>query len=114
MAGSFTSPSGASPKMKVGKVNRPKRTSPTGPGMAPTPEYPITDSFASDSIPSFATRRANTNNKSGFNVIPARSPAGRLSNRAETPVSRGSGKVVGRNESGHDANSRGSGGTQKK
>jgi hypothetical protein len=50
MAGSFTSPS-ASTKMKVGKVNRPKRTSPTGSGVAPHPEYPITDSFASKTIP---------------------------------------------------------------
>jgi hypothetical protein len=110
MAGSFTSPSGSPPKSKHGRGHPSKESN----RQAARPEYPITDSFASDSIPSFATRRANTNNKSGFNVIPARSPAGRLANRAETPVSRGSGKVVGRNESGRDANSRGSGGTQKK
>jgi hypothetical protein len=47
---SFTAPS-ASSKMKLGKVNRPKRTSPTGHGMNPKPEYPITDSFASKTIP---------------------------------------------------------------
>jgi hypothetical protein len=50
MAGNFTSPN-SSTKMKVGKANRPKRTSPTGHGLNPKPEYPITDSFASKSIP---------------------------------------------------------------
>jgi hypothetical protein len=76
MAGNFTSPSGAPPKMHVGKVNRPKRAAVVGTAIAPKPEYPITDSFASSSIPSFATRRANTNNKSGWNTEPSRPPHG--------------------------------------
>lgn len=50
MAGSFTSPgASSSTKMHVGKVNRPKRTK-SGEA-ANRPSYPITDSFASTSIP---------------------------------------------------------------
>lgn len=93
MAGSFTSPQGTGAKMHVGKVNRPKRTSEPHMGIPPKPEYPITDSFASDSIPGFDERRRKTNNKSGFNSKPARPPAGRLAQRAPKP-SRGHGKVV--------------------
>lgn len=113
MAGSFVSPSGSPAKMKVGKVNRPKRTSPTGSGMTPTPDYPITDSFASSSIPGFATRRSNTNNKSGFNSKPAMPPAGRLAQRSDWSKDRcASGRDVGRDEHREAANSRGSKGTR--
>ncbi len=72
MAGNFTSPN-ASTKMKVGKANRPKRTSPTGGGMSPKAEYPITDSFAPKSIPSFAKRKTSSHSKSSFNSTPLRS-----------------------------------------
>jgi len=91
MAGSFTSPSGATPKTRTGKPNRPRRSGEVG--MSTKPEYPITDSMASDAIPPFATRRRNTNNKSGFNTKPARPPAGRLAECPSAP-SRGSGKTL--------------------
>ncbi len=68
---SFTSPN-ASTKMKVGKVNRPKWTSPTGTGMPPKAEYPITDSFAPRTVPSFAARKPSSHSKTGFNSKPAR------------------------------------------
>jgi hypothetical protein len=91
MAGSFIAPS-ASPKARTGKPNRPKRTDEDATGLSAQPrKYALTDSFASDKIPSFATRRKNTNNKTGFNVVPSRPPAGRLAERAPAP-SRGSGK----------------------
>jgi hypothetical protein len=93
VAGNFTSPNAAAPKMKVGKVNRPKRTSPTGSGLNPKPDYPITDSFASKEIPSFTTRRSHTNNKSGWNTTPAKPPAGRLAQTVSGPE-RGRGKTV--------------------
>ncbi len=69
---SFTSPN-ASTKMKVGKANRPKRTSPTGHGISPKAEYPITDSFAPKSIPKFSARKTSSHTKSGFNSKPLRS-----------------------------------------
>jgi hypothetical protein len=118
MAGSFTSPTGAPPKMKVGKVNRPKRTSPTGSGVTPHPEYPITDSFASESIPGFASRHKHTNNKSGFNTVPGRPPAGRLAQHAPAAAMevgvRGTGKEVGRDERKRSGDSHGVGGSQEK
>ncbi len=111
MAGSFTSPSGSPPKSKHGRGHPSKESN----RQASRPEYPITDSFSSDSIPSFAERHSNTNNKSGFNTIPARPPAGRLAQRSKNDVNRcASGKEVGKSEAGHDANTEGSGGTQKK
>jgi len=90
MAGSFTSPSGAPAKMKVGKANRPKRTS-SGEKQKDRPEYPITDSFASSSIPSFAKRHFKTNGKSGFHTHPGQPPAGHMKPRTAEP-NRGSGK----------------------
>jgi hypothetical protein len=71
MAGNFTSPNSGT-KMKLGKANRPKRTSPTGHGMSPKAEYPITDSFASKTIPGFTARKASSHTKGGFNCTPAR------------------------------------------
>lgn len=68
MAGGFTAPNSNSSKMKHG------RGTPSRQGAvmkAGKPPYPITDSFASDSIPSFGTRRRKTNNKSGFNTKPS-------------------------------------------
>src|SRR3974390_3160036 len=86
MAGSFPSPSGAAPKMKVGKVNRPKRSASAGPVLPSKPEYPITDDFASREIPSFATRRHNTNNKSGWNTKPGKPQGGRrLAEKVSSP-----------------------------
>lgn len=70
MAGSFTSPSGATAKMKVGKANRPRRTASNE--SAAKPSYPITDSFAPKSIPKFGARKASSHSKSGFNTKPAR------------------------------------------
>jgi len=96
---SFPSPS-AQPKMHVGKANRPKRTADNGEGLdrhIPR-EYPLTDEFASHEIPGFATRRANTNNKSGFNVAPAHPPAGRLAQPPPYSPCRGYGREVGRDE----------------
>jgi len=109
----FASPS-SQPKSRSGKPNRPKRSADAADGLAAQPrDYPITDSFGSSAIPSFATRRANTNNKSGFNCTPAKPPGSkRLAQRpGDPPHDRG--KVVGRDESSQDANSHGSGGTQK-
>jgi hypothetical protein len=111
----FASP-GPSPKARTGKPNRPKRSTEDATGLSAQPRvHPITDTFASKTLPGFAERRAHTNNKSGFNTIPARPPAGRLAQRASTfPVSRGSGKEVRRSERSKDANSHGSGGTQRR
>ena len=86
MAGSFTSPSSATPKMKYGKGGLDQAKA----RQRAKPEYPITDSFGSKTIPSFASRRAHTNAKSGWNTKPARPPAGRLAKRPLAP-SRGSG-----------------------
>jgi len=92
MAGNFTSPS-ATPKMHVGKANRPKRTSEASIGIKNKPEYPLTDSFASKTIPGFSSRHAKTNGKTGFYTCPAKPPAGRLAQRPKAP-NRGSGKVL--------------------
>ena|SRR5271155_1426274 len=113
MAGSFTSPSSNSSKMKHGSVKKPRGGQQSGGPLPAKPEHPITDSFAAKSIPSFAERHRHTNNKSGFNTIPARPPAGRLAQCGCDP-SRGAGKHVGKSEGGHDANSHGHGGTQRK
>src|SRR5258707_5537632 len=109
MAGSFTSPSGAPPKMKHGRGHPSKESN----RQAAKPEHPITDSFASSSIPGFASRRANTNAKMGFNTKPARPPAGRLAQRSKNDVNIcASGKEVRRSEAGHDANTEGVVGTR--
>ena len=74
MAGTnFTSPNQPSSKMHVGKANRPKRSSEAshGPGSKKL-EYPITDSFASKTLPGFASRRAKDNPKTGFNTQPTK------------------------------------------
>lgn len=111
MAGSFTSPSGSPAKMKHGRGHPGKDSN----RQAAKSEYPITDKFASNSIPGFGSRRAHTNAKSGFNVVPARPPAGRLAQRAPTqPITRGVGKEVRRREAGRAANSHDTGGTQRK
>lgn len=70
MAGSFTSPSSSGGKMKVSKANRPKRSA-SGEGSAKR-SYPITDSFASSGVPGFASRKASSHTKSGFNSKPAK------------------------------------------
>jgi hypothetical protein len=93
MAKSFTSPSGAPPKMKTGHVlPKLKKHSHAGGHHSPIEESmidPIRE--ASDRIPSFASRHSHTNNKHGFHTTPARPPAGRLAERPRKP-SRGSGK----------------------
>src|SRR6516164_4997383 len=97
---SFPSPS-AQPKMHVGKANRRKRTAEQDHSELDhhmPREYPLTDEFASHEIPGFATRCANTNNKSGFNVVPAHPPAGRLAQPPPYPPCRGYGREVGRDE----------------
>jgi hypothetical protein len=100
--------------MKLGKANRPKRTDEDATGLSAQPRhYGITDSFAADTIPTFASRRAKTNNKHAFCSCPAKPPAGRLAQRSPGLVPR-MGKEVGRREAGRSANSHGSGGTQKK
>lgn len=93
----FTSPSVA-PKMHVGKANRPKRTAEVQLDHHIPREYPITDEFASQEIPHFAQRRANTNAKTGFNSVPARPPAGRLAQPPPYSPCRGYGREVGRDE----------------
>jgi hypothetical protein len=113
MAGSFTSPNAGS-KMKLGKANRPKRTDEDATGLSAQPrDYPITNSFAADTIPTFASRRAKTNNKHAFCSCPAKPPAGRLAQRSPGEI-REAGKVLGSGEKGRSANSHGSGGTQRK
>jgi hypothetical protein len=113
MAGSFTSPSSNSSKMKHGSVKKPRGgQQSTGP-LPAKPEHPITDSFAACHIPSFDERHRNTNAKTGFNTTPARPPAGRLAQRAPGQI-REAGKEVGRDSRPRDANSHGSGGSQKK
>jgi hypothetical protein len=104
MAGSFTSPGSNSTKMKHGSTKKPRGGQQAGGPFQGTPEYAITDDFASDSIPPFETRHRNTNGKSGFNSIPARPPAGRLA-QVTPSVIREAGKVVGHDESARDANS---------
>lgn len=88
MAGSFTSPSGATPKMKTGhvlpKIKRKHDTQHLECQLDPL-------RFASDKIPGFASRHSKTNNKHDFHATPARPPAGRLAQRPSKP-SRGSGK----------------------
>jgi hypothetical protein len=80
--------------MHVGKVNRPKRSGDGAGNMPRRPEYSITDSFASDSIPSFEARKSATNNKRGFTSKPARSSTiHKIAERPPAP-SRGHGKTV--------------------
>jgi hypothetical protein len=81
-----------------------KKCSERGGPFQDNPEYPITDDFASEGIPPFTTRRANTNAKIGFNTTPARPPAGRLAQRVND-LAREAGKVVGKDNSKRDANS---------
>lgn len=74
MGKGFTSPSGAPPKMKVGKVNRPKRSSEGANGLSAQPrDYAITDSFAAKTIPGFVSRKPSSHTKSAFNTKPLRS-----------------------------------------
>ena len=61
--GSFTSPSGAPPKSKIGKVNRPKSTHSARAGSKQ--RDPLR--FASASIPSCEQRRKR-NHKTGFHT----------------------------------------------
>jgi hypothetical protein len=84
--------------MHVGKANRPKRTAEVQLDHHIPREYPITDEFASQEIPHFAQRRANTNAKTGFNSVPARPPAGRLAQPPPYSPCRGYGREVGRDE----------------
>jgi len=88
MARSFSSPSGAPPKMKGGKILPKIKRHPH-----PEVDKPVDPlRFASNRLPNFVTRRNATNNKSGFNTTPSRPPAGRLAHRPGK-VNRGSGKV---------------------
>ena len=91
MAGSrtFTSPSGAPPKMKIGKANRPKRSADSAHPFGNKAQDPLR--FASAKIPAFSDRHSHTNGKFGFHTNPARPPAGRLAKRPKG-VNRGSGK----------------------
>jgi hypothetical protein len=108
---SFTSPT-VSPKAKTGKPNRPLRTAESRHPFGEKNHDP--HRFGSESIPSHATRKANTNPKDGFHCCPAQAPAGRLAQRSKNDVHRcASGKEVGRSEAGHDANTEGSKGTRK-
>jgi len=96
MAGNFTT-SGVSgtTKTKGGKPNRPKMTYEVQYPFASAPEYPITDDFASSSVPGFTERHHHTNNKSGFNSEPARSPRGGFSKfRTIKKIERSRGKVI--------------------
>jgi hypothetical protein len=96
MAGNFVSPSGATPKMKHGKPNRPKRTAEVQSPFPVDPEYPITDSFASREIPSFRTRRASDNPKSGFNTVPTKASRSGMAEFVKVSApERGRGKTVG-------------------
>lgn len=71
-------------------------------------QTPLTDHardphrHGSESITGYASRKANTNPKYGFNCVPARAPAGRLA-KIQGPPNRGAGKVVGRNEQSNTA-----------
>jgi hypothetical protein len=69
MSGSFVGGGSGSTKSKVGKPNRPKRSGSARASVKS--EYPITDSFASKSIPAFSARKNRSNPKSGFNCEPA-------------------------------------------
>jgi hypothetical protein len=64
MAGSFTGPGPSSGKMKVGKVNRPKRTSDAKIDAHAPRTYPLTDSFASKQIPK--SRRDASHHRKSF------------------------------------------------
>lgn len=97
----FTQPS-TTPKMHVGKANRPKTTD-ENTGLSAQPrEYPITDDLASNSIPTFVERRSKRNNKSGWNTTPG-NPGIHTPLKAPAP-SRGSGKVVGGEAEANAAN----------
>jgi hypothetical protein len=113
--GSFTGPS-SGPKDRGNYSRGPRgRCSEKGGPFQAEPEYPITDDFASEDIPKYSTRRANTNAKSGFNTTPARPPAGRLAQRPPAEAAEvgrvGRGKEVSRDERRRSGDSHGTGGS---
>lgn len=93
MAGrSFTSPSGAPPRMKTGHILPKIKKQPHHGHGSPNEEAPVDPlRHASSRISNFVTRHNNTSNKHGFHTKPGRPPAGRLAQRAGKP-NRGSGK----------------------
>ena len=91
MPNAFTAPS-VSTKMRHGKPNRPKRSAEISNNVFNESERDP-HRFGSKEIPSYAERRKLTNNKSGFNCVPGRPPAGRLAQRPPEP-SRGAGKTL--------------------
>lgn len=112
---SFTSPgASSSSKMKHGSTKKPRGGQQARGSLTTKPEHPITDDFAAEKLPSFADRRAKTNNKSGFNTKPSQPPAGRLAQTSNYAKDRcAAGRTVGCDEHTGDANTEGHGGTQQ-
>lgn len=89
---------------KTSGFPKPRRTYEVQYPFADAPEYTITDDFASKEIPKFSARRRANNPKSGWNCTPAHaSRSGMAGFQRPGPVSRGTGKTVGSNESGVSA-----------